>query len=427
MCHSSSYRSRPAGHSGKRNYPSVVVRSCATAILLGILAITGCHFGTDPIEPNLPSTWEGRIECSLRQVLDDYRAGTSRIDEDRMASQVEMAASSLAAAGQVDRALELVNEHITNERLKWSAIRYIAAAQSAADDLKGALATAALIPQGYMNQRTLALIAARQAQRGDFADACAMIPDISDADERDNALKLIIMALTDAGELGQAQQLLPRIVDPEVLSDCQKQIQDAREKPIVTDEYYTERTVVRASRFRQLTRQEEQFLRLTCRAETAAAQGDHAARHTALESAHTLIADWESIEKVGGLLTLAQLYSDVSNESGRARDLYRQSLLIAIETADAEPFAFMPFAGHDFAGSVVRVMDATEIKEWIDKLVQHPAAHPLVGSIASAQVSKGAEVEAIGIWERLSDPACRLYVACGVVSYSRASRSAAGP
>ena len=423
MSHLSSFRSSPAGHSEKRSLAWAFVSVCAMTVLMGILALTSCQFGTDPIEANLPSTWEDRIEYSLRQVLDDYRAGESRTDEDHKASQVEMAASSLATAGQVDRALELVNEHITNERLKWSAIRYIAAAQSAADDLKGALATAALIPQGYMNQRTLALIAARQAQRGDFADACAMIPDISDAVERDNSLKLIIMALMDAGELGQAQQLLPRIVDPEVLSDCQKQIQDAREKPIPTDDNYTEWTVARVGRIKQLTQQEEQFLRLTCRAETAVAQGNHAARRTALESAHTLIADWEPIKKVGGLLTLAHLYSDVRNESGRARDLYRQSLLIAIETADAEPFAFMPFAWHDFAGSVVRVMDAAEIKEWIDKLVQHPAAHPLVGFVIAALVRSGAEVEAIGIWERLSDPECRLYVACGVISYRGASQS----
>ena len=44
-----------------------------------------------------------------------------------------------------------------------------------------------------MRQRTLVLIAARQAQRGDFNDALATIPDITDANERDKALQLTIM------------------------------------------------------------------------------------------------------------------------------------------------------------------------------------------------------------------------------------------
>ena len=162
-----------------------------------------------------------------------------------------------------------------------------------------------------------------------------------------------------------------------------------------------------------------QFLRLTCSARTAVAQGDRTARNTALENARTCIADWEPIKKVSGLLTLAQLHCDV-HEWGQARDLYRQSLMIAIDEAAAEPFMFLPFASHDFAGSVVRVMDAREIEEWIDKLVQHPTAHPLVGSVVSALVRSGAEVQATSIWERLRDPGCRLHVACGVVLYSRA-------
>ena len=122
MRYSSNFDNGPMGSFAKPCVPWVFVMFCGAMILGGIVAVTSCQIGTDSIGGSLPGTWEGRIEYSLRQVTGEYRS-----DGADMASQVEMAASALAIAGKVDRALELVNEHITNERLKWIAIQFVAA------------------------------------------------------------------------------------------------------------------------------------------------------------------------------------------------------------------------------------------------------------------------------------------------------------
>ena len=108
--------------------------------------------------------WVTRIESTIRELV-----GQEPTDD--TAHDVALAAHGLALAGRVNLALQLVNEHIENERLRHSAIQQIADGQSTVDDLKGALETASLLPEGYMRERTLKVIVARQAQRGDFRDA----------------------------------------------------------------------------------------------------------------------------------------------------------------------------------------------------------------------------------------------------------------
>ncbi|MHB8863246.1 MAG: hypothetical protein ACYC6N_12620, partial [Pirellulaceae bacterium] len=102
--------------------------------------------------------WATRIESCVHELVTE-----TPTDISKTAFDVALAAQGLALAGKVDRALPLVSQHIDDERLKHVAIQYIADGQSAADDLKGALVTAALLPEGYVKERTVKLIVARQA------------------------------------------------------------------------------------------------------------------------------------------------------------------------------------------------------------------------------------------------------------------------
>ena len=96
------------------------------------------------------------------------------------------------------------------------------------DDLNGALETASLLPEGYMRERTLKVIVARQAQRGDFRDANDCLARISSAEERNKALELMMLAYAERGKLGQAVPLLERITDASLRTKCREVIKITR-------------------------------------------------------------------------------------------------------------------------------------------------------------------------------------------------------
>lgn len=354
--------------------------------------------------------WATRIESCVHELVTK-----NPTDNSKTAYDVALAAQGLAHAGKVDRALQLVSQYIDNERLKHVAIQYIADGQSAADDLRGALATAALLPEGYVKERTLKLIVARQAQRGDLRDAVASFAHISSTEERDKAVELTISACIDVGDLEQADQLLQRIEDEGIRIECRKQIRLARERPLPTDEDYTERMVARAVGSNQLGQREERFLRLICQVRAAAARDKRADRENAMREARAFILEWEASARIAPLLDLALLHCKF-DETALARDLFRESLAAAVEAADGNPLVFLHFPSEgDFPKSIVRVMGADEVEQWIEKLANNPAANLVAASFVAALAANGMVDRADTVYERLKDPECRLYAAWTVL------------
>lgn len=342
--------------------------------------------------------WAGRILSSFQRIERPSN------DEDA-AHLVALAANGLAIAGKVEQALELVDEHVENERLRHFALQQIVEGQSTVDDLKGALATAELLPEGFQRDYALMLIVARQAQRGDFRDAVALLAQIPSPEKRDKALELTISAQIDAGALEQADELLERINDETIQTNCQERVLHAREKPSPTDEDYTERMVGRARERKRFGEREERLLRLVCQARFAAARDDLAARDKAMQSASHCISDWGPNSRIGPLLDLALLHYEFG-ESVSARDLFRQSFAIVEE---AGPFVFLKFAlREDCADAIVRVIDADEVEQWVNRLAVKPSGYTLMGSLVAAFVASGGKERADAIYERLDDPKCSI-------------------
>ena len=119
--------------------------------------------------------------------------------------------------------------------------------------------------------------------------------------------------------------------------------------------------------------------------------------------------------RIGPLLDLALLHHDF-NQPSQSCIYFREALTIADDTGNANPFLFLQFPlREDFWESIVQVMDADEVEQWIGRLSDNSASYPLAGGLVAALASNGMHDRADGVYQRLKAPECRLYAAWGVL------------
>lgn len=120
--------------------------------------------------------WIGRLRAQIDQLPEGDRA---------------VAVVALADAGQVQEAKDLVSSRLP-ESERPSAIMFIAAAQSAQGDVAGALETLDALPEeSPLRDSGRALVAIRQAQRGELAQAQRLIEGVESQSWLDRARNAI--------------------------------------------------------------------------------------------------------------------------------------------------------------------------------------------------------------------------------------------
>lgn len=383
----------------------VLAITCSTVAALLLTASAEATSGSER------GVWVKQLEASLKELIDD-----ERIDKSEKMHVVALVANGLALAGQIERALTVVNEHMEDERQRQVGLQNIADAQSTVGDLKGAYETATLIPEGFMRQRTLKLIAVRQSQQGDFDDAVNIIERISTNEERDAALALTVSELVESSLFRRSNQLANRIQDETIKANSLKRIRIASERPSPTDENYTDRMIVEICNARQVAPKEVQLLRCKFDAQAADARKDPVTRLRSLKAGESLANDLTTVPRVAALLSLAQLAKELG-DADLARRLFRNSLAISREAIESHPFVLLCFVAEKrYVESITEMCRYDELEQWIQKVGSNPIAYPLVGMIVAA-IAVDAPDRADAIYESLDDSNCKLYVAWSVLSF----------
>jgi len=360
------------------------------------------HSGADPAQQQF---WADRLERDIEMVLADENVAPGQ-----RRHPVTLAGMGLARAGRAAEAIALCRKAL--EEKDWSAAAMmIAAEQSEADDVEGALKTCGMI-QGDVQQRALALVALRQAQRGDYDDAMKLVERIAPR-FRDSALKRIAQAMIEGGEIETAVKAQRMVTDAEVRGDIRQFYVRRRDAPDPADPDFVERSVAEArDRWgsHRFSDEDEQFVRLTSRAKVALHEKNGAEFRRIMRQAVDLSDD------PFAKFVLATLY-DAGGERDKALRLLRGVLTTYSKKERESNVAsglFRILSSEDLTKLLARCMPAEELHRWVPKLVEAGLVD-MVAGIAAGLAAQGKFTDVDRIYRALSDPSHRVEVTAVVL------------
>jgi hypothetical protein len=306
---------------------------------------------------------------------------------------VSVASSALAGLGRARQAIALTKEHSEAEN-RDANILLIAAAQSEADDVVGALQTAELLPEGIGRQRTLMLTAVRQAQFGDFEDAVDLLNRVTDSGQQDRGLELTIHEYLKVGSFREATELSGRIRSAEIRDRVKRHTKRIHEKPVPGDFDFTERTVQQARTdwgFIGFSEDDAEFLRLKCRAEIAIHEKDSKSFQQAMGDALQWIKNWGPKKRRTALLDLAVIYRRFGDDAS-AHQAFREGLTGYLNQRDRGfdiDFVRIALASGEYLNNVVELMPREEVEELVSKMVSSDNHNDLLAGLSTAAVRCG--------------------------------------
>ncbi len=169
-------------------------------LVVSMTILVGCSQSTRLQQKEDLAIWKQRILESIPKHLQRSRA--SQVSRgDRLLCQ--SAAMSLAAAGFDADAMQVAKSSHGADIIHVAQL-FIADGQATAGRLDAALHTVQSIDHNWGHDRTLSLVAARMAQRGEFEIATKLLAQINNPPDVHSTRKIIASAMLEAGKFGQA-------------------------------------------------------------------------------------------------------------------------------------------------------------------------------------------------------------------------------
>jgi hypothetical protein len=355
------------------------------------------HGGTDPAQQQ---HWADRLQRDIEMVLADENVAPGQ-----RRHPVMLAGMGLARAGRVAEAIAVSRKVLGED---WpAAAMLIAAEQSEADDIEGALKTCSMI-RGDVQQRALTLVAVRQAQRGDHNEAMKLVERVSPR-FRDGALKRIAQAMIEDGKIQMAVRAQRMVADTQLREDIRQFYLRRRDAPDPAAPDFEARSVAEArDAWGSLgfSDEDEQLVRLISRAKVALHEKNGAEFKRIMRQAVDLTDD------PGVQFALAALY-DAGGESDAALQLLRGVLRTYMQT-ESEFNLFRILSSEDLTKLLARRMPVKELHQWVPKLAEAGSIDMIAG-IGAGLAAKGKFADVDRIYQTLSEPSHRVELTANVL------------